>query len=143
MKSWKERKMTVVYPVIITQTNDEKNTFLVEIPDLDGMTEGYGMADAIKMSRDYIGGCLFNKAEDEYPKASSYLDPEKGKFSYAGKSIVTLIDIDMDAYKKKLNSKAVRKNVSIPAWLDQRAQEEHMNLSHVLQEALMEKMNMA
>ena len=34
--------MTMVYPVIITQTNDEKNTCLVEIPDLNGMTEGYG-----------------------------------------------------------------------------------------------------
>ena len=135
--------MTMVYPVIITQTNDEKNTCLVEIPDLNGMTEGYGMADAIKMARDYIGGCLYDKKENEYPEASSNLDLTKGRFADAGKSIVTLVDIDMDVYKKKLNSRAVRKNVSIPAWLDQRAQEEHMNLSRVLQEALMEKMNLA
>ena len=133
----------MVYPVIITQTNDEKNTYLVEIPDLNGMTEGYGMADAIKMSRDYIGGCLYDKVETEYPKASACLDPAKGKFADAGKSIVTLVDIDMDAYKKKHNTKAVRKNVSIPSWLDQKAQEEHLNLSRVLQEALMEKLNLA
>lgn len=41
------------------------------------------------------------------------------------------------------NSKAVRKNVSIPAWLDQRAREDGLNLSKVLQDALMEKMNIA
>ena len=105
--------MTMVYPVIITQTNDEKNTCLVEIPDLNGMTEGYGMADAIRMSRDYIGCSLYDKAENEYPKASASFDPAKGRFADAGKSIVTLVDIDMDVYKRKLNSKAVRKNAGI------------------------------
>ena len=48
-------RMTVIFPVIFTQTGDKKNTVLVEIPDINGMTEGYGMADAIRMARDYIG----------------------------------------------------------------------------------------
>ncbi len=135
--------MVAVYPAIITRTGDEKDTYLIEIPDINGMTEGYGMADAIRMARDYIGCTLYDKDESEYPKASADLDISKGTFTDSGESIVTMVDIDIEAYKKKMNSKAVRKNVSIPAWLDQRAQEEHINLSRVLQEALLEKMNMA
>ena len=32
--------MFIVYPVIFTATNDEKNTYLVEIPDINGIWFG-------------------------------------------------------------------------------------------------------
>ncbi len=47
--------MKQVYPVIFTPLNDEKDTVLIEVPDLDILTEGYGMADAVEMARDAIG----------------------------------------------------------------------------------------
>ena len=47
--------MKQVYPVIFTSLNDEKDTVLIEVPDLDILTEGYGMADAVEMARDAIG----------------------------------------------------------------------------------------
>ncbi len=47
--------MNLIYPVIFTEVNDKKKTVLVEIPDLNGITEGYGIADAISMAKDYIG----------------------------------------------------------------------------------------
>lgn len=47
--------MKQVYPVIFTQLNDEKNTVLIEVPDLKILTEGLGMADAVEMARDAIG----------------------------------------------------------------------------------------
>lgn len=34
--------MKRVYPVIFTQLNDEKNTVLIEVPDLEILTEGLG-----------------------------------------------------------------------------------------------------
>lgn len=34
---------------------DAKNTILIKVPDLEILTEGYGMANAIKMARDAIG----------------------------------------------------------------------------------------
>ena len=64
----------LIYPVIFTETKDEKDTVLVFIPDLNGMTEGYGLANAISMAKDYIGNALFNKAASEYPKASEIDD---------------------------------------------------------------------
>ena len=47
--------MERVYPVIFTKTKDEKDTVLIEVPDLGILTEGYGMANAIYMARDAIG----------------------------------------------------------------------------------------
>ena len=43
--------MKNVYPVIFTPLNDEKNTVLVEVPDMNILTEGYGMPDAIYGAR--------------------------------------------------------------------------------------------
>ncbi len=117
--------MVVIYPVIFTKTNDEKDTYLIEIPDLKGMTEGYGLADAIKMARDYIGCYCYDKADADMPVASS------------------LNDVDVDGYRKKMSNRAVRRNVSIPFWLNEAANKQHINVSKVLQEALTEKLNMA
>ena len=47
--------MRQVYPVIFTPLNDKKNTVLIEVPDWEILTEGYGMADAVEMARDAIG----------------------------------------------------------------------------------------
>ncbi|MBQ6966705.1 MAG: type II toxin-antitoxin system HicB family antitoxin [Lachnospiraceae bacterium] len=137
--------MTVVYPVIFTQTKDKKDTYLVEIPDLCGMTEGYGIADALHMARDYIGCALYDKKDSDIPDASIIkdVDPLKGRFSGKGESIVSVVDVDIDEYRRKMRDKAVRKNVSLPAWLAAEAEKAHVNLSRVLQDALKEKLNIA
>ena len=46
--------MKQVYPVIFTQLNDEKDTVLIEVPDLEILTEGFGMADAVEMALSLI-----------------------------------------------------------------------------------------
>ena len=134
--------MIMAYPVIFTKTGDKKDTYLVYIPDFDGATEGYGIADAIRMARDYIGSSLYLKTEKEYPKASSIsdIDITKGEFYGAGESIVSIVDADVEEYRKKLDNKPVRRNVSLPNWLNKRANEEHINVSRVLQEALMDRL---
>ena len=47
--------MKQVYPVIFTQLNDKKDTVLINVPDMDILTEGFGLSDAIEMARDAIG----------------------------------------------------------------------------------------
>ena len=42
----------------------------------------------------------------------------------------------MDAYAEKYGSKAVRKNLTIPAWLNTFAEQKHINFSQVLTDAL-------
>ena len=134
--------MTLAYPVIFTQTNDEKDTYLVYIPDMDGTTEGYGLADAIRMARDYIGCRLYGKEEKDYPIPSEVgdIDPDSGEFSDAGHNMVSVVDIDVKEYNKKLDDAPVRRNVSLPSWLNKKATEANINVSRVLQEALIEKL---
>lgn len=139
--------MVLLYPVIFTATHDKKDTYLVYIPDLDGMTEGRGLKDAIRMARDYMGCSLYQKKDELIPsaKALSQVKASKSPFykkEKASDSFVSLVDFDLDAYRKMMNKKSVRRNVSIPAWLDQAAEEAHINVSRVLQDALMEKLNL-
>lgn len=134
--------MTIAYPVIFTQTKDEKGTYLVYIPDMDGATEGYGIADAIHMARDYIGSLLYNKDPETIPRPSDLdeIDISKGEFYDTGKSFISMVDIDIDAYQKQLDNKPVRRNVSLPSWLNSEANKAHINVSRVLQEALVSKL---
>ena len=134
--------MTVIYPVIFTATHDKKDTYLVYIPDMDGMTEGHGLEDAYHMARDYMGCTLWNMADEDLPKASemSKISVSNSVFAEQGDSFVTLMDLDLTAYRRQMNKKSVRRNVSIPAWLNQAAEEAHINVSRVLQEALMDKL---
>ena len=113
----------MTYPVIFTQTNDEKKTVLVYVPDLDRATEGYGLDDAIKMARDLIGNMLLDTADEDFPKASEIdaVDVSKSEFADAGKSFVSLVDVDMTAFRRMQKTKTVRRNITLPEWLDDMA----------------------
>ncbi len=132
--------MKGAYPTIFTELKDEKNTVLVEVPDFDITTEGYGMADAISMARDAIGqrGVLWEdeKRKVPEPREMKDIDATKGVFAEAGETTVSMVDIDFSEYRRKTENKAVRKNVTIPGWMDYEAEKADLNLSRVLQEAL-------
>ena len=93
----KGHKMIIQYPVIFTKINDEKDTYLIEIPDLKGITEGYGLADAMKMAKDYIKCHCFDKAYKDLPKQSSIeeIDISKGVFSKDGNSDISIVDVNI------------------------------------------------
>ena len=140
--------MKVAYPVIFT---DVDTNILIEVPDLDIITEANEegkrkgtMADAIMMARDAIGIKCIN-AEDEgkklaKPSQISNLDILNSTFYEEGKTIISLVDVDLAAYRRMLDNKTVRRNVTLPNWLNQEAEKAHINVSKVLQEALMAKL---
>ena len=137
--------MKVVYPAIFTETNDKKKTILVEIPDIKGMTEGYGITDAISMAKDYIGNMLFDKLDSEIPEASAIcsIDASKGEFAKSGKSFVSLVDVDLDVFRRMEKSRSVRRNITLPQWLDEMASKSKINVSAVAQEAIKAKLGLA
>ena len=63
----------------------------------------------------------------DIPSASAIdaIDPSKGAFAEEGQGIVTLVDIDFDAYRRKAEKKMVRRNVTLPCWLNTIADEAH------------------
>ncbi len=139
--------MREVYPVIFTSLNDEKDTILIEVPDLGILTEGFGMADAIEMARDAIGLkgiCLEDNGEEiPLPSAIGDIHINEGNFAEDGVGCVSLVDIDFTEYRRRADNKTVRRNVTLPNWLNQEAEKAHINVSQVLREALMMKLGVS
>ncbi|MBQ8298266.1 MAG: type II toxin-antitoxin system HicB family antitoxin [Clostridia bacterium] len=134
--------MKSVYPVFFTKADD---VVLVEVPDLEILTEGKNMNDAIDMARDAIElKCVaLEDAKEAIPEPSnlSVLNIANGTFFADGETIVSLVDIDSAEYRRKVDTKTVRRNVALPSWLDYEAEHAGINVSRVLQEALMNVLN--
>ena len=132
--------MTTVYPVILTKDKDD---ILIEVPDLDILTEAKSIQEAVIMARDAIGltGISMQDNGDSIPEPSDIddIDVSKGTFADVGKGIKTLVDIDFDEYRRKNDNKMVRRNVTLPNWMNRRAEQEHLNVSRFLQDALAER----
>ncbi len=127
--------MKAVFPIVITPCEDY---FVVYVPDLEINTEGKSVAEAIEMARDAIGlwGICQEDMGKEIPTSS---EMPKAK----GDEIVTLVDIDFTKYRKMQDNRAVRKNCTIPSWLNEMAEKEQINFSEVLQEALKKELGVA
>ena len=91
-------------------------------------------AFALLMAEDAASGWVLSELEEggTVPEASDPRDvqPEEDD------ALVSMVALDMDAYAAKYGSKAVRKNVTIPAWLDTWADKHDINYSGVLRDAL-------
>lgn len=129
--------MKVIYPIIIIPTN--KNDYFVQIPDMDTATQGDSIENAIDMARDAISLMAVDMLEDgkELPPASKLSDFNPKEEN----AILTLVDADITAYKRMLDKRSVRKNVTIPSWLNEAAEAKNINFSAVLQNALKEQLN--
>lgn len=92
--------MIVIYPAIFTETNDNKDTVLIEIPDLDGRSEGYGLADAIFVAKDLIKEIIWDLLDDDKevpePTDPENIDISEGAFFDAGVSQVMEVTVDVD-----------------------------------------------
>jgi len=123
--------MKLTYPAIFYEG---EGGYSVEVPDLPGCTSGGAtLAEAIIMGTDAASGWVLTELEDgkPAPKASPIkkIRPDTGGF-------VSMLVLDMDTYTEKYGNKAVRKNLTIPAWLNTFAEEKNINFSQVLQESL-------
>ena len=72
----------------------------------------------------------------------SELDAIRQEPDYADKTI-TLVDVDFAEYRRKNDMRAVRRNVSLPSWLDAAAKEADINVSAVLARALKQELRIA
>lgn len=126
--------MKLTYPACFYPCQEKIGGYTVEVPDLPGcVSEGNTLADAILMATDAASGWVLDELEDgKPPPPTSPLEsvvPETGGF-------VNMLVLDMDTYAEKYGDKAVRKNLTIPAWLNTFAENNHINFSQVLQDSL-------
>lgn len=128
--------MKYVYPAVFYPAPD-LSAYTVTVPDLPGCVSGGNtLSDAIAMGEDAASGWILGTLEDgnTVPPASNIADIHPD--SEIGEGFVSLLSLDMDAYAAKYGKNSVRKNLTIPAWLNTFAETEQLNVSKVLQDAL-------
>lgn len=129
--------MKLVYPAKFYY--EEDGGYCVEIPDLLGcVTQGDNLEEAMEMAQDAALGWILTAIEEdeEIPTPSQIeqieLDGKKG--------FKTLLLLDIDQYTEKYGTKkSVKKTLTIPEWLNRRAERIGVNFSQVLQESLLNK----
>ena len=131
--------MKYVYPALFHTEDD--GIFFISFPDLDGcFTQGRSIAEGMDMAADALDLVLWHMEEGRMPipepSPLQKLNVEHGDF-------LTLIGADTLAYRKQHDTKAVRKNLSIPRWLDTLATERNINFSNILQNALMRELGIS
>ena len=123
--------MLLTYPAIY---NNEGGAYWVEFPDLEGcQTFGDTLNETAENASEALSGYLLTLLEENAPIPSpsdirSLQIPEDG--------FTSLVSCDIDQYK---DTKAVKKTLTIPAWLNDRANAMGINFSKVLQDALLSK----
>lgn len=122
-----------VYPVVLSK---DKSGYFVTVPDFEVNTEGKDLGEAIFMARDAIGINALQLEDEgkELPKPfSKAIEKEEG-------DIVTLVDVDIAEYRKKQDNRMVKKNCTIPYYLNVEAEKAGINFSRLLQDAIKEKL---
>ena len=122
------------YPAVFHRA--EEGGFWVSFPDFpECFTEGDDMTRAYEMAVEAMGLALVSRKEEgeEIPSPTEIdkVDVEEGTLA--------IIEFDMLEYQKKHNSRAVKKTLSIPEWLNEEATAMGVNFSQV-QEALLSKL---
>jgi len=124
--------MKLVYPVILSKGD---KYILASIPDCQIDTQGMSDYDAIEMARDAISIwslCELDAGRNlPTPSNLSDIEIEEG-------DILTLVDVDIEAYRRKHETRTVRKNLTIPHWLNEKAEQHQVNFSKILQDALIQ-----
>ena len=127
--------MKLIYPAIFTPYFDEGG-YDVTIPDLpECSAAGDTLEEAIDDAVDQASRWVLSAMErgEDIPPASDYADittEDEDDF-------VSLIVLDMGAYSDSHAQKSVRKNITIPAWLNAYGEAHQVNFSRVLQDALL------
>ena len=125
--------MKTAYPIVLTPAD---RGFVVYVPDLNINTEGSTIADAISMAEDAIGlwGITAQDLGREIPSASA-APPACAPGEKTAYAVV-----DFDTYRRAHDMRVVRKNVTLPSYLNDMAEKAGVNFSQVLQESLKQRL---
>jgi len=129
----------IYYPCVF---HKDDNSYWLQFPDLEGcFSSGKTIEEAFEHAKEALGLYL-DKDNDLYdrtiPSPSTIEDIQK---NYPDE-IIMLIEYDSLEYSKKYKTKAIKKTLSIPQWLNDAAMKENINFSNVLQEALIKKLGL-
>jgi len=126
-----------VYPAIFTP--EKEGGYSVLFPDLEGCyTQGDDLPDALEMAKDVLELTLYDyETENKAIPAPSNQKDMKTK----NDEFVSLVSADTLNYSRMYNTKAVKKTLTIPEWLNFRAEAANAPYSQILQQGLKTYLN--
>ena len=128
--------MKLAYPVILSKG---ANHVIVYVPDFNINTQGEDYADALEMARDAIGLMGIDMEDEKEPLPTpSELEAVKPD---SENDIVSLVDVDFSEYRRQQDMRTVRRNVTLPSWLNFEAEKSGVNVSAILQRALKQELH--
>ena len=119
------------YPAILYSDPDGIS---IEFPDLPGCLPcAQTMEDAFRNAKEALGLHLYGMEQDgdpiPAPTPIQDIHPDDG-------GVIIMVDVYMPPVRDRINNRAVKKTLTIPAWLNREAENAHVNFSQVLQDAL-------
>ena len=125
--------MKLDYPVIVRK---EKNDYIVYVPDLDINSFGKTFDEALDMAYDAIGNVYMVREDKKLKiKKPSKIEVYQKDKKYKD-DIVTHVSIDPVIFREKNDNISVRRNVTLPSWLDKIVRRDKINVSEFLQNML-------
>lgn len=130
-------KTTYTYPAIFTKEAD--GGYSVRFPQLDGCyTQGDTMEEAQRMATEAMALHLFGMEED----GDQVPEPSFDGIVLKTGELVVPITAWMTPFREEMHNRAIKKTLTIPAWLNDAAEQRKVNFSQVLQSALKDYLHM-
>ena len=139
--------MLTMYPACFYHDDD---FYSVVFPDLNYLaTDGKSLEEAMDHAIECLAGYVFveklsghslpepsNPSSIDPIKIAKELDPEDDPKD----CFINIVSVDVEKYAKQYFEKSVKKTLTIPLWLNQLAEENNINFSKVLKEALIREL---
>lgn len=120
--------------IAVIHPRENGNGYECRVPDFPGcVTSGKTLEEAYNMVEDAANfwACDIENDGRDIPAVTPY-----GSVEHEEGDILQMVRVDTEAYRKLNDNRAVRKNVSLPAWMARQADQRGINCSQLLQDAL-------
>ena len=124
----------LVYPCVV---RSEDNIYYANFPDFDAcFTDAENLDELFANTKEVLNAVIFTmlKNKMDLPQASKDINLQEGDF-------LILVESPVGAIKGKIDNMAVKKTLTVPAWMNEMAMEHNINFSQVLQEGLKKELN--
>ena len=124
--------MKLIYPAYVIR-NEDKEGFIVTVPDIDCMTEAETLSEAITLSIETASDVLMKELESGNPV------PRPTPIEHlqsVPEGFITMLMLDINAYADKIGASVVKKSLSVPRWLNSFAESHKIDYSELVQKVL-------
>ncbi len=124
----------LIYPCVVRKEDD---IYFANLPDFNACFTDAGSIDELfANTKEVLNGVIFTmlKNKMDLPAAGENIKLEEGEF-------LILVESPVGVIKDRINNMAVKKTLTLPAWMNEMAMEHDINFSQVLQEGLKKELN--